>query len=343
MGVSIVMLAILVALAAGLVIGVVVSAPPPPTELQAGSPVTSMTVSERDFDDETEVAVIALKQEEQSLTTDAAGKITSFVCSPGQPLTSGTTVFAVDGQPVVNLFTKVPMWRDLAIGDRGTDATAINDELSRLGYSSGGGNTVTRATVAGFRQLLLDLGGSKGVGVGIATGSVLWLPAESVYVDSCSKRTGESVEPGDAVVILPANLTSVTLTSRAQQHIPGDRVLLLGTEEIPVPGSRTITDEEALAKIAQSSQFVDAATDGDAMSVQFSAKWKLAKPVTVSVVPPSALVGLTGGTGCVVVDGQVQKVNVVGSELGQSFVVFDSDDMSGRRVEIKPDPKTKCE
>lgn len=172
MGFSTSVLAVLVALGAGLLVGMVVAAPPPPTELATGRPATHVTVTERPFHDEVEVSVTVLRQDKRSLTTDAAGKITSVTCDPGKPLTSGTSALAVDGQPVVSLFTKVPMWRDLAVGDRGIDAAALNNELSRLGYSATEGDTVTRETIAGFRKLREDLGASQRT-EGIAQSSIL--------------------------------------------------------------------------------------------------------------------------------------------------------------------------
>ena len=52
-------------------------------------------------------------------------------------------------------------------------------------------------------------------------------------------------------------------------------------------------------------------------------KWRLAEPLTVSVVPPAA-VGGTVGRSCVWQGGEAVEVTVVASKLGQNYVSSDT-------------------
>ena len=343
-------LAALALLGAGLVLGTVAATPPIPDELVSGQPLTSVALVQRSFADEAEVSVTVVTEGGQTLTAEGAGRITSFACAPGQPLMSGTSLLAIDGRPAVNLSTAVPLWRDLSGGDRGADALALNEELSRLGYAAGPGDTVTWETVAGFQQLRRDLTGDEEPGPEIVRSDVLWLPAETVTAASCTKRVGDVLEQGDTVVELPAGIAGARVSPAGEPGVAGERLLVLGEEEIIVSEDRTISDPDALARIARSPQFAEAEKGERTGTVRFAAKWRLVEPVEASVVPPSALVGLVDGTGCVIADGVPERVTVVGSELGQSFVTFmdanvDADTdvpASRKRIELSPDPQTEC-
>lgn len=340
---SVTTLILLLFLGLGVFAGVAVSSPPAPEELREGKPVLRVPIEDRRFDDETEVSVSVVTQAGQSLTTTAQGRVTALNCPLRQDLASGTTALAVDGQPIINLFTRVPLWRDLAVGDVGTDAAAVNEELSRLGYPVAGGNRISWTTASSFERLREALGATDDAGGVIALSSILWFPSETITADACPLRVGDAVEPGDTVFSLPATLTSATVASGSVSHAEGGRVLVLGEERIAVSQGGVIVDPAALSRIAQSAEFSEASKEDESGSVRFNAKWKLSQPITVSVVPPSSLFGISGSTGCAVVKGAVVKAKIVGSELGQSFVVFDRPDVSGEGVEVAPDTRAKCE
>lgn len=88
---------------------------------------------------------------------------------------------------------------------------------------------------------------------------------------------------------------------------------------MPVGSDGAVTDPAALAEIAASSAFADARRGSSATIAASSA---LAEPITVSVVPPGALYGVQGRKGCVVNGSGARPVEIIGSELGQSFVRF---------------------
>ncbi|GAA1564642.1 peptidoglycan-binding domain-containing protein [Leucobacter aridicollis] len=341
-GYAVLALAALVALATGVLAGIFVSTPPPPKELEPGQVITTVPITEREFDDARDVDIGVTKQAAPSLTIDASGKLTSFTCSPGQPLASGESVLTVDGEPVISLSLPTPMWRDLSLGDSGTDATAVNDELRRLGYASGPANAVSPETLAGFNQLRVDRGSSTASGPIRASG-VLWLPPGTNTVGACTKQVGDVLEPGAAVADLPTGLTKAVLTSLGETAFEGKRELVLGPEALPVPEDGVITDPQTLQKISLSTEYSEAAAESDSSTVEFTAKWRLATAAAASVIPPSPITNLHDGTGCVLVDGHPQGVTVVGSELGQTFVTFEGEGSLGLTVTVAPPATTKCE
>lgn len=52
----------------------------------------------------------------------------------GGEVERGTVLFRIDEQPVVALYGKVPMYRDLASGDSGVDVLQLEQNLTALGY-----------------------------------------------------------------------------------------------------------------------------------------------------------------------------------------------------------------
>jgi hypothetical protein len=78
-----------------------------------------------------------------------------------------------------------------------------------------------------------------------------------------------------------------------------------------------------------------------AEATTLSAAFVLAAPITVSVVPPAALYALDGEHGCVTSGDEPLAVRIVGSELGQSFVVFDAADPP-RTVDLSPRRGASC-
>jgi hypothetical protein len=67
----------------------------------------------------------------------------------------------------------------------------------------------------------------------------------------------------------------------------------------------------------------------------------LASPVEVTVVPPSAVYGIVAGKGCVSSGGASVPVTIAGSQLGQTFVTFETEKYP-TVVDIAPTKKSSC-
>lgn len=56
----------------------------------------------------------------------------------GDVVATGQVLYAVDGRPVLTAPGTTPLWRDLAVGDRGPDVVALREALTAMGYAAGG-------------------------------------------------------------------------------------------------------------------------------------------------------------------------------------------------------------
>ncbi|ADG73022.1 conserved hypothetical protein [Cellulomonas flavigena DSM 20109] len=337
-------LAVLVALGAGLGVGVWLARPPVPTALENGGTLSVSPVGERAWDDARTVTLTVTSQAEQSLTSLLSGRVTSSSCSPGAAVTSGTSVMGVDGAGLLALATSVPLWRDLTTGDKGADAAALNAELTRLGHAAPHSDRVTRATVAAYRALAAAAGTAAPTDGVVRAASVMWLPAPSITVATCPVRTGDVVAQGDPLVTLHAGQVA-TIGALPADALAGDRVLVVDGERVPVGTDGQVTETEALAAVLASSAYAGATPD-DQGTRQLSLTWALRDPASVRVVPPSAVAGAGAGSTCLVAtDGTPLPVQVVGSELGQTFVLPAGDGdppVLPAQVQAAPAATTTC-
>src|ERR1700704_2380964 len=106
-----------------------------PRSLQNAPTPQDIPISAHAFNDERPVEITVSRSISSPVTSPASGLVTSYDCTVGAEVASGSSFFAVDGAPVLALATDVPLWRDLAIGDTGPDVRSLQVELNRLGYS----------------------------------------------------------------------------------------------------------------------------------------------------------------------------------------------------------------
>ena len=98
---------------------------------------------------------------------------------------------------------------------------------------------------------------------------------------------------------------------------PADHVITLGDTDYPVPADGVITDPTLTATILSSREYTDfvrsaRSSDGP---VQLPVSWKLAAPITVTVIPPAST------NACVFASGTPIPVSVVSSQLGRTYVL----------------------
>jgi hypothetical protein len=83
---------------------------------------------------------------------------------------------------------------------------------------------------------------------------------------------------------------------------------------------------------------VTAALAGDGT---VAASLRLTAPVQVTVVPPQAVTTTDGRTGCVQADGKPVAVSIVGSQLGQTYVVL-ADGATASEVALAAPEEAAC-
>lgn len=334
--VGLIVLASIVAATAGVGVGALAFAPAVPETLREAAPVRSAPVGQRSFDDKRKVEVTLTPRTDTALRAQGPGRITSLSCQAGTSFESGRSNLSIDGLPSVNLATAVPLWRDLGVGDRGDDVRALQTELARLGQAVAVDGTVGRVTLRAVGALL----GAEAAGLdSVPVSRIVWLPAPSVVVSSCAVSTGDSIAVGDPIAGLSGGLAAAAITRLPAGRVPGSRVLLLDGERFPVDSSGAVTSAEGLSGIAASASYAEVLRSS---ATSITASYALAEPVAVSVVPPGALYRLDGRSACVLpADGRPRAVEVIGSELGQSFVTFASGSAPAR-IQLSPEGAPAC-
>lgn len=321
--------------AAGIVGATAFAAEPVPDTAQPWTGAETIAVQSEQYDGAHSLAATPQLGDQQVLRVAATGRVTLSRCAPGAAATSGTSVFSVDGRPLVSLATSEPLYRDLAPRDAGPDVSMLQAELARLGDDvprTGTYDATTGNAVAALQSAV----GTSSPPTTLLTASVLWLPAGRVTIASCSVHVGDWVTSGTQVATLAGALRSITLATP-----PGDGWLAhYGDHTAPIDASGVITDPAFLAAVEAGPELaaLQAAPDGGS---ELQLQVALATARTVVVVPPSAIVATSDATGCIVVDRAAVPVTIVASSLGQTLVAT-TDGSTPSEVAVHPDPASAC-
>ncbi|MDR2896115.1 MAG: peptidoglycan-binding protein [Propionibacteriaceae bacterium] len=109
---------------------------------------------------------------------------------------SGGGTWAVDGQALVNLPTSVPLWRDLTNGVTGADVSALQVELSRLGYVVEETGVYDQQTRKSLGQMLAEMGVELPPYGTLPLAWSVWLPQAELPLASWSVEIGDPVTAG---------------------------------------------------------------------------------------------------------------------------------------------------
>lgn len=258
----------------------------------------------------------------------------------GDRVACGDVLYRVDDDPVLLLCGAMPAYRDLGVGDAGTDVRQLNRNLRALGHDV---DPDGRAFTARTRDALEELQRDRGSDVTgrLALDDAVFLPT-AVRIAAVAGRLGGSARPdadvlqasSDALVVqvelAPSQQGEVRKGDRARITLPGNRsvpgrVDRLGTvAQIPagpdkkagdatIPAFVTLDDPGQAAGLDQAPVTVDLTTAG----VQ-----------DVLSVPVTALVGKAGAGYAVEVVRDDGRRELVAVSLG----LFDS---TGGRVGVE--------
>jgi peptidoglycan hydrolase-like protein with peptidoglycan-binding domain len=319
---GLVILTAALAAAAGVLAAVGLRATSPPDDLAAAAEVTSAPVTGQDFVDERTLAVRLAVGADRQLSAHRDGTVTQTACSPGVPIASGTVPLQVDAVPVIALHTAVPPYRDLRLGDRGADVTALQQELTRLGHAITVDGRYGAATRKAFRALEQGAGQPAPDGLA-ALADLAWLPAPTFTPDACPLSLGDPLGSGAAFATAAGMLTAVAVPDLPAHLVAGERTLeLFGTTTaLPAEGA-PVTDAAFLDEVAASDEYAAWLASADQQPPH--ARIALVHPIRAFTVPPAAIFALEGSSGCVQVGATPRAVTIVGSGLGASLVVFDT-------------------
>lgn len=320
--VGIVVLASALSLALGVSIGVLIPRIPPPDSIAAPLRVTSFTTSSEDFFDTRQVEIVVSQEDDRGLAVVMGGVLTQALCTVGVPVTSGSSNFAVNGVSLLNLATSFPLWRSLGVGDQGVDVSAVQNELTRLGFSVEVNGVLGWSTINAFNEAVSAASGSMVLSDQIDPNMIVWLPSPSVTPASCPHRVGDQVGAGQQLATLPPVLASVGIKALPAGLVAGDRTIMIDGIALPVDRQGNVVDVDAAQALTQTDSF--RRFQADPKGVVLAGQLQLATPIKVVRVPPSAIFEVDANTGeaCISAAGKPTRGSLVGSELGYTLMSF---------------------
>lgn len=305
----------------GVSVGFLVARQPTPASLAQPTSVNAAPTTQREFTDSRNVTVTVTPGKALPVTSPRTGRLTEMAVFPSGVIKSGDRVFELDGTPVRALATSIPLWRPLERDMEGKDVDALQVELARLGYSVEETGRMDWATRYAAADLLDIDDGAGGIPETIPFDHLVWIPSPSVTVEKTNVLVGQQVEPTTDIFTLAGADATIKIKSPSDALV-GQREITLGDIAVPVDEDGNITDQQAVAAVLTSSQYVTAKENAkDTSTVSFQVEWRLAAATEVTVIPPGALFGLSGDHGCVAHNGMPVKVQVVTSQVGQTYII----------------------
>ncbi|MDR1033962.1 MAG: hypothetical protein LBL41_04255 [Bifidobacteriaceae bacterium] len=172
--------------------------------------------------------------------------------------------------------------------------------------------------------------------------NVIWLPEPEMVINSCPLSLGQNVGFEQVLYTVPSQVTGAKIAEFPENMIAGDRVLRISEEEFHLNKDGAVSQKDLL-KLAATQQYrqqVMGLVSTGSESVKITADYSLVNPVNISVVPPSAIVTETETKTCVISDGKPIAVNIIGSELGRTFVEFAGN--APESVTFRPEKDATC-
>jgi peptidoglycan hydrolase-like protein with peptidoglycan-binding domain len=327
--------------ALGVAVTLTVLSPPTPTVLERSPTPPTVPVTFQEFVDPRAVEVVVEVAPPHRLLAGRSGTLTSWSCAPGKSFDSGKPIVAVDGDSMLALATSVPLWRDVAVGAKGEDVAALQRELGRLGYPAHSDGVFSRADLEASTALARTAG-IRIDGV-VPLDRVVWIPASRVTIEGCEAGLGETIAAGQVLATIGGTV-SVQPVVLPEGRLPGSRVLTVFSEPVTLGREGEVPADTSIAMIRSSPAVREAASGNpEAGRLTLAGQVALASPVRIAVVPASAVFLDAGGTACVFTRRTAHVVTVVGSEFGDSFVVFEEENAPQAIQSTAPTEGRQCQ
>ncbi|MFI5906503.1 peptidoglycan-binding protein [Dactylosporangium sp. NPDC051541] len=277
----------------------------------------------------------------RQIIAQTSGTVTNLQCRDGGDLVSGSFPVSVDNRSLLLLATQVPLWRDLTSGIEGPDVSALQRELGRLGLTvraTGRYDAPTQRAVAALYKRAQQRPPSGA----LTRSALLWIPAPSVRISSCDVQLNGRLADGSPIMTLVQQVTSAHIKAMPSNLLPGSRQVSIDDLTVPIGPDGRIANPSDLGRLAARAP---AAGIGEATALQpLHGTFVLSEPIAVVGVPPTAIFGLKGTSGCVsTADGAVVRVSIVSSMLGRALVTWSAEVAPGTKVLIAPPEQTTCE
>lgn len=321
-------LALVVALALGLVFGRWAFAPPL-VDGAADAPAT-VEVAETTVGQSIPVAVAATWVARPFGVGAASGVLTSLVVADGDTARVGDRLYSVDLRPVVAAVGTVPAFRDLSQGDHGADVAQVQRFLIDLGYLDGAADgdfgPVTKQAVRAWQAKL----GVEKDGIVRASDIVFAarLPARVRVADDV--QVGKRLSPGDVVLSVldgePEFTATITSGSTYDPSLPIEVTFGDETVQTVVASSQVDQSNNTMLTLTRQDGTSVCADECEQVSLNpaeavYPAQQILIPSVTGPGVPAAAVWFTAAGDPYVVlVDGTQVPVTILGQ--GQGSVVL---------------------
>lgn len=306
---------------AGLAIGLTQSKAPP--SLRSSSDAGNLSLQAEQFDDARTISLKVTASHAQNISFGRTGQVTYTSCSENGVIASGSHEYDMDGTPLVTLYTRTPLYRNLSYGDKGADVRALQTELARLGYASSQSGTFDWSTWNAWRRLYADYGGTAQDATFDKT-LVIWIPSESLATTGCATELGSVVSDGSSTAAFTTveGIQTIKAASLPTDRMTGERVIEINGQTYPIGEDGTVDDSQAFAAMASWDGYTGNRKDGE-QTTDVSVNYRLKQPIDVYSVPAEALVGLDKTDGCIVsAKGTALRAHVVGSSLGRTLITL---------------------
>lgn len=329
------------ALLGAVVLGAWIFSPRVPSALSSEKQQQFSTVTSQDIDDARVVDLALTLEPSTPLYSASSGLVTDIAVAPGESLVSGSPIFSVDGEKVVALSTDTPLWHSLEDGDSGEDVLALQEALLSLGYSLTADGEVGTHTLEAVADLLGLTAEEVELFETIDPSRFMWIPYPSTTVSEVAFGVGESIDPNSKLFSVADSLAEAKIAEVPADLIPGERILVVGNQQLSVNAEGHLSTPEDLVALQQTAEFRSWAKDPD-NSPTVSGKYVLQDTASVYAVAPGAVYNIQGSLACITDGAKGFPIIVVASELGKTLVYFDEATSIPEQVLISPGEELAC-
>ncbi|MDX2467066.1 MAG: hypothetical protein QNL12_07125 [Acidimicrobiia bacterium] len=265
---------------------------------------------------------------DEVLSQGTPGTVTAVHIEAGSSITETTALFDVDGSTVIAVGPGTPLWRDLAIGDRGPDVEALARLLNAMGMVEGEleepidqiGPQLSEAIdtfLAAHEWPRVLRSSREGRGPIFPAHSTLFVAWDRLVIDDVNLTVGQPPPAeGEPILVVRSTVAGASAAVERTVDLIPDRIVFTSADgllEVELDGDY-VASPDALGMVELAVETARETVDG---VITFTGE-------ETPFVPVSAVV--TGGAGQCVwgTEGAVDVV-VVWSQGGRAYVASDAD------------------
>lgn len=184
----------------------------PPTAPASDPPLSLYLVEKGTVSQQLSYTARAFWAAGPTISSPAAGTVTSIDASPGAEVVDGARLYSVDARPVVAVDGAVPAFRDLAAGAQGQDVRQFQAFLVAQGFLAGeGADGVFGAATASATRAWQRAAGLVSDGA-LSLGEVVFLDLPARAYPAEGMRVGAVLSPGQPVLETVVGTPAFVLT-----------------------------------------------------------------------------------------------------------------------------------